>query len=297
MSELFKRLNKTETKNPAIQAAEPIAVPPVVHPAAELKSFPEEKPIQAPPVATHPMMALPGLAEFNLKHADATIKTILDEQTLAGEQFRFLRTRLDQLQKQNGFKKLLITSSVPEEGKSFVACSLAGILAQEQGKRVLLVDADLRKPSTAKTLGIENPQTNGLAQVLQKKQTWTESILRTANMGFFYLPAGQIPDNPSELLASNTLEIILHEMEEQFDWVIIDSPPILTVADPSRLAPLCNTVLFVVRANKTPAKLVEKSTQMIGKNLLCGIVLNRARNQSSSHYYYHYYSESGKRIK
>jgi capsular exopolysaccharide synthesis family protein len=297
MSELFKRLNKTAAKNPTIEAAEPIAAPPAIHPVATLQSMPEEKPIQEAPIAPHPILARTGRAEFDLEHANSTIKTILDSQTLAGEQFRFLRTRLDQLQKQNGFNKLLVTSSVPEEGKSFVACSLAALLAQEQGKRVLLVDADLRKPSTSKNLGIDSMQYGGLTQVLQNKQTWTESLLRTPNMGFFYLPAGQIPQDPSELLASKNLEIIIHEMEQQFDWVVIDSPPVLTVADPSRLAPLCNAVLFVVRANKTPAKMAEKSIQMIGKNLICGVVLNRARKQHSSNYYYHYYSQSGKRIK
>jgi capsular exopolysaccharide synthesis family protein len=297
MSELFKWLNKTEAKNPDIQETEPIAPLPAIHPVADPQSLPEKKHIQESPIAPHLVMTLTGRTEFDLELADPTIKTILDAHTLAGEQFRFLRTRLGQLQKQNGLNKLLITSSVPEEGKTFVACSLAGILAQEQGKRVLLVDADLRKPSTAKSLGIETMYSNGLAQVLQNKQTWTESLLRTPHMGFFYLPAGQIPENPSELLASNNLETIIHEMQEQFDWIIIDSPPVLTVADPSRLAPICNSVLFIVRANKTPAKMVEKSIQMLGKDLLCGIVLNRARTQHSSRYYYHYYTESGKRIK
>jgi len=91
------------------------------------------------------------------------------------------------------------------------------------------------------------------------------------------------------------LEQAIQEMVEQFDWIIIDSPPILNIADPMRLAPLCDTVLMVVRASETPVKMIQKSVQILGKNLICGIVMNRMQTSTASRYYYHYYSVNEKK--
>ena len=289
MSELFKWLSKTEGRrreNASAQALDigvqdDIAYDPIV---------PVETSPARPSILSH--------AEFDFRLADPKVTAILDAGTIPGEQFRFLRARLGLLQRQQGFKKLLITSSVPEEGKTFVACCLAGILAQEQGKRVLLIDADLRKPRTAKVLGLEREsELGGLSQILQNKHTLKESLIKLSGMELFYLPPGEIPQNPSELLASSSLENLIRETAQLFDWVIIDSPPVLNVADPAYLAPHCDTVLLVVRAEKTPAKLVQKAIETVGKNRICGILMNRTQIHRSSHYYYQYYYKTGQASK
>jgi Mrp family chromosome partitioning ATPase len=113
-------------------------------------------------------------------------------------------------------------------------------------------------------------------------------------MELYYLPPGEIPQNPSELLASSNLEQVIRETADLFDWVIIDSPPVLNVADPAHLAPLCDTVLLIVRANKTPAKLIQKAIETIGRNHICGILMNRMNLKRTSRYYYkYYYKKSG----
>jgi polysaccharide biosynthesis transport protein len=290
MSELFKWLSKTEgrrAENASAQALDigaqdDIAYDPIV-------------PIEAPPARP----TIPSHAEYDFHLADPKITSILDAGTIPGEQFRFLRARLSLLQRQQGFKKLLVTSSVPEEGKTFVACCLAGILAQEPGKRVLLIDADLRMPRTAKELGLEREgELVGLSQILQRTHTLNEALIKLSGMEFFYLPPGEIPQNPSELLASSGLEHLLRETAQMFDWVIIDAPPVLNVADPAHLAPLCDTVLLVIRAERTPAKLIQKAIETVGKSRICGILMNRANIHRNTRYYYkYYYSKTGQASK
>jgi capsular exopolysaccharide synthesis family protein len=287
MSEIFKWLNKAEIKKP-------------VEPQGDIldlgfrseSSLDSDLNVEAP----HIRGSLSSRTEFDLELADPKLKAALNTRTLPGEQLRFLRTRLGQLQRQQGIKKLLVTSSIPGEGKTFISCCLAGILAQEPGKRVLLLNADMRKPRTALNLGVER-ETDliGLSHLLQRTHTLDESLLKSSGMDLFLLPSGQIPDNPSELLASENLDQIIRETAELFDWIVIDSPPVLNIADSARLAPLCDTVVMVVHANKTPAKLIQKSIQMIGKSSICGVVLNRTKMHPTSHYYYKYYSSKKER--
>jgi protein-tyrosine kinase len=287
MSELFKWLNKAGEKKPGYSSAH--VFDPDLRPRS---SIDQNLPFESIPDRD----ALFGRTEFDLKHADPKFREVLDTKTLPGEQLRFLRTRLSQLQRQHGFKKLLITSSVPGEGKTFISCCLAGILAQEPGKRVLLINADMRRPRTAATLGLKN-ETDliGLSHLLQHTGTLEEALLKSTSMDLFFLPSGKAPENPSELLASDNLDRILQVSAELFDWIVVDSPPVLNIADSTRLAPLCDTVILVVQANQTPAKLVQKSIQMMGKDSICGIVMNRTRIHPTSRYYYKYYSSKNER--
>lgn len=288
MSELFKWLSKVETKRVNIR---PVPVP-------DQENYPEPRDDAVDTVKPALDLADSSQGTFDLSFAGYKIASVLEAQTQPGEQFRFLRARLSQLQRQKGFKKILITSSIPSEGKTFTACCLAGMLAQEAGKRVLLMDADLRKPNTAQTLGLgRRAEMAGLSHILQGTHKLKDALLRSSSTDFFYLPPGEVPENPSELLAPENLERIFTELVNLFDWIIIDSPPVLNIADPTTLAPLCDAVIMVVRANQTPAKMIQKSIQMLGKDLVCGIVLNRARNLPGSRYYYHYYSSNGKRIR
>ncbi|MBZ5538255.1 MAG: CpsD/CapB family tyrosine-protein kinase [Acidobacteriia bacterium] len=239
---------------------------------------PAQKPLNTDPV-------------FNLDTADHRVKTILDPHTIVGEQYRLLRTKLSAMQKEKGLKTLLISSTVPNEGKTLVSCGLSVILAQEPGKRVLLIDADLRKPDVSRTLGLtEEDRFDGLSRVLSGEVSLEEAVLPCSEEELYFLPAGPVPRNPAELLSSRHLELALKTAARLFNWVIIDSPPVLPLTDTSILVPHCDAALLVVHANSTPAKLIQGAIEAIGREKLCGIVLNRVRHiRTSTYYYYHHH--------
>jgi capsular exopolysaccharide synthesis family protein len=239
------------------------------------------------------------IEKLDLDRAEYHIKSVLDPVTLVGEQFRVLRAKITQLQKQRGVKTLLITSATPGEGKTFTACGLAGVLAQEPGKRVLLVDGDLRKPRVGPDLGMTNHRTmQGFSAVLREEVGIMDALLPTTNPSLFLLPAGKTPTNPAELLSSPMLERSVKTASKFFDWVLIDSPPVIALADPSVIAPICDSILLVIYTNQTPAKLIKESVQRIGRERICGIVMNRVLHDKSSRYYkkyYHHYSNGTSR--
>jgi protein-tyrosine kinase len=230
-------------------------------------------------------------AKFDLAAADRRIRSVLDPVTLVGEHYRLLRAKLSLLQKERGIKTLLITSSLPFEGKTFTACCLAGVFAQEPGKRVLLIDADLRKPRAGQDLGVNHAsRPEGLSNILRGEKSAEDVLLSSSKLDFFLLPGGPVPEDPAELLSSAHLEHTLRDMTEIFDWIVIDSPPVIALADATLIARLCDAVVMVVHTDRTPSKLVKESIERIGRDKICGVILNRGRHvKSSQYYYYHYY--------
>lgn len=228
--------------------------------------------------------------KFDLANAGPQLKVALDPLTIVGEQFRLLRTKLGMLKKQNGIKTILVTSSVPEEGKTFSASSLAGVFAQEPGKRVVLIDCDMRKPQSGRNLGIHSLSDHkGLSEILEGNIGISDTLFKSMDSEFYFLPSGPLPPNPTELLSSPILEQTIKSAVEKFDWVVIDSPPVLALSDASLLFPLCDAVILVIRANSTPSKLVKNTIERIGKDKICGIVINRQKQGYSSRYYYKNY--------
>jgi capsular exopolysaccharide synthesis family protein len=244
--------------------------------------------------AVVPRAEIRSTIQFDLNAADFRVRTVLDPLTIVGEQFRRLRTSLSLMQKQRGIKSVLVTSACPDEGKTLTACGLAGVLAQEPGRRVLLIDADLRKPRAGRQIGVKgNPGTAaGLSEILQGEADLMDSIAGSLDSNLFFLPAGRIPPNPSELLTSPVLETALKSSTEVFDWVVIDTPPILALSDPAVMGPLCDAILLVVRAGVTPSKLVREAAQRLGREKICGIVINRIRHLESAYYYRYYHGKS-----
>jgi capsular exopolysaccharide synthesis family protein len=295
MSEIFRWLKKTELERrrtfsdasgPATEVAEEEHPP---EPAVAAHDVPEGKtPPAAIPIRTD--------AKFDLAGADERIKDVLDPLTDVGEQYRLLRAKLSLIQKQRGLKTLLVTSTVPSEGKTFTACCLAGVFAQEPGKRVLLIDADLRRPKAARELGfIGGKEIAGLSQVLRGETAPQDVMLSSNSLNFYLMPAGSVPIDPAELLSSPLLEQTITPLREGFDWIVIDSPPVLALADASLLAPLSDAVLLVVRTDKTPVKLVKEAIARLGAEKICGVVMNRGRRrEASNYYYYRYYRKSAK---
>ncbi len=295
MSEIFRWLKKTELERKKM-------VPEVSGRAvqvAEAEQAPALDVIATAAPDDHSMppgMAVRTNACFDLEHANAHIRAVLDPLTDVGEQYRLLRAKLSQMQKQRGIKTLLVTSTVPSEGKTFTACCLAGVFAQEPGKRILLMDTDLRRPHAARDLGLMNgSKLSGLTEVLRGEIAPQDVMVGSSSLNLYLMPAGTVPPDPAELLSSPLLEQTLSPLKEGFDWIVLDSPPVLALADASLLAALCDAVLLVVRTDRTPVKLVKEAIARMGADRICGIVMNRGRRREKSNYYYYkYYRKSTK---
>jgi capsular exopolysaccharide synthesis family protein len=205
---------------------------------------------------------------------------------LAAEKFRFLAVRLRQLQQNRPLKKLLITSTIPEEGKSMVAANLACTLAKRREKRTLLLDGDLRRPTVGKQLGLG--PVCGLSECLQDNAQLTASIYRLDALGFWVLPAGSAAQNPLELMQSGRLLPVMDQLTEWFDWIVIDSPPILPLADTTIWARLADGILLTTRQGKSEKKQLERGLEAIEKTKLLGAIINSSTNTAHSDYYQRY---------
>lgn len=202
------------------------------------------------------------------------------------EQYRTIRTNIQFSSVDESIRTILVTSSGPEEGKSTTVANLAVVFAQ-QGKKVLLIDADLRKPTVHYTFQLDN--TTGLTNVLTKQTQLQKAAVTTAVDNLTVLPSGPIPPNPAELLGSKAMEDMLEAALEQFDIVIFDTPPVLAVTDAQILANRCDGTILVVGSGKTQIEPAVKSKELLlsSKGKLLGVVLNR-KNAKDSQYYYYY---------
>jgi protein-tyrosine kinase len=201
------------------------------------------------------------------------------------ERFRTLRSRLYQIASTRPLRRLLVTSSVAGEGKSFVASNLAQSIVQQPDLRVLLVDADMRASRLHATLGA--PNRPGLSEYLRGEANEIEVTQKGMEKNLFLIPGGGQVSNPSELLLGERMKHFLDRFTPMFDWIIIDSPPAIPVHDASILADLTDGVLLVVQAGSTHVEIAEKTaTEFQRKNLL-GVVLNQVEKYDSYGDYYY----------
>lgn len=220
-----------------------------------------------------------------------SVFTGLESDHSSAERFRTLRSRLSQAKDTRPLKTILITSSVPAEGKSFVASNLAQSFIQQADRRVLLVDADLRAPRLHTALGANS--TPGLTEYLRGEANEYEVIQQGTDKNLCFIPYGSEASDPSELLSHARMRKLLAFVSPAFDWIILDSPPVLPVHDASVLADLCDGVLFVVRAGATESALAEKAVQEFRQKNLLGVVLNgTSRGDSYGGYYDSEYKSS-----
>lgn len=190
----------------------------------------------------------------------------------AAEQFRTLRSRLYQLRANHPMRTILITSSLAGEGKTFVANNLGQAIARQPDRRALIIDADLRCARLHVPLGA--PAAPGLTDYLRGEVDEVAVVQHGQEGNLCIVAGGNEVTDPSELLSNGRLKNLLDRVAPVFDWVILDSPPCVPVADAGILANLCDAVLFVVRAGVTPSAIAQKACQELqGKNLV-GIVLN-----------------------
>jgi protein-tyrosine kinase len=200
------------------------------------------------------------------------------------EQFRTLRTRLYNLRETSPLKRVLVTSAVAAEGKTFVATNLAQAIGRERDRRVLLIDADLRSPSLH--LPLAAPLSPGLSDYLRDQASDADIIQHGQEGNLCFIAAGSGEINPSELLSNGSFEKLLDRLTPLFDWVIIDSPPCLPVADANVLAGLCDGVLLVVRAKSTPASAAERARKELQKRKVVGVVMNAVEEADTYAAYY-----------
>jgi capsular exopolysaccharide synthesis family protein len=211
-----------------------------------------------------------------------------EEGRFGRERFRTLRSRLYQIAATRPLKRVLVTSSVPSEGKTTVAANLAHSIMRQPDRRVLLIDADLRSSRLHLLLGA--PSGPGLTDYLRGEADKDAVIQNGLEGNLCFIPGGSEVSNPSELLLSDRMKKLLDLVTPVFDWIILDSPPALAVHDASSLADLCDGVLFVVKAGATDHQLAEKaSSEFLKKNLL-GVVLNSVEKDESYGRYYASYA-------
>ncbi len=197
------------------------------------------------------------------------------------EQFRTLRSRLYQMRSNQPLRTVLVTSAMAGEGKTFVSGNLARALARQAERRVLVIDADLRCPRLHSLFGA--PTSPGLSEYLRGKCDEVSVIQQGEGGNLCFIPSGGRVNDPSELLSNGRFKTLLERMGSAFDWVLIDSPPCLPVADAGMIAQGCDGVLLVVRAGYTPSAGILKSRQALRERNVVGVVLNAAEDDASAY--------------
>lgn len=202
------------------------------------------------------------------------------------EQYRTIRTNIKFSSIDQECRTVMVTSPGPAAGKSTTIANLAVVMSQ-QGKKVLLIDADMRKPTVHYTFQV--PNTRGLTNVLTKQNELLDSVRATEVENLHVLTSGPNPPNPSELLASKAMNYLIEKALEEYDIVLFDTPPVLAVTDAQVLANLCDGVLLVVSSGKTETELAVKSKELLeaAKAKILGVVLNRKKMKEGENYYYY----------
>lgn len=280
MSRLFEALQRSEPESLGVNFAQP---EPLVN---ELLRTAE---LDVPETA-----AEPGTSEFSQFPSvpvsllpDNRLVSLASEASLGAETFRLLAVRLRQIRRAREIKRFLITSTIPGEGKSTVAANLGVTLAQKRPQKVLLVDGDLRRPTLASEFGVFGRA--GLSEFLQAEPGSPTNICHLEAAGLWFLPAGQPPRNPLELMQSPRLAQLLDRLTTCFDWIVIDSPPILPLADTSVWTRLADGVLLVAREGTTQKRQLQHGLEALEQSKLLGVLFNSCTNADHRNYYQRYH--------
>jgi len=275
MSRIFDALQRSGTEQTGVEYADTMSV------ATSLLEPREAE--QAPPAATADCPSV----EVSLS-PDSRLVFLTEPESLAAEKFRLLGVRMRQLQQNRPLKRVLVTSTIAEEGKSLVSANLAGVLARRKRQKVLLIEGDLRRPALSAQFGLSQP---GIAEWLRGDSCEVQNVYHLDGPDFWFLPAGHPPDNPPELLQSGRLSLLVEQLSTLFDWIIIDSPPLLPLADTTIWAKVSDGALLVVREGITEKTPLRRGLELLKRSDLLGVVLNASTDGNLHNYYQRYAAE------
>jgi protein-tyrosine kinase len=259
------------------------AVPPRAQPAAGASSF---EPVSTPPgwrsTATAAALA-PDAGTMQASAAlDPLLVAALAPQSYAAEQYRSLRTRITRAENGRAVRAIVITSPNKGDGKSVTAANLAITMAQEFQQRVLLIDADLRRPAVRDLFGI--PDGPGLVDVLVGAVDLNHALVHLPEYNVTLLPSGTTPTHPAELLGSAAMRRVLDTLRTRFDRILIDMPPVTPLADLHVVAPMADGLLMIVRAGMTPKPSIETALASLETSKVLGLVLNESGGHEAPAY-------------
>ena len=257
---------------PVNAPAPPPMAPAIIAPAATA----------APPLSAAPLAPGADAGEHLTVRLNPLLVAGLAPKSPAAEQYRALRTRLAFAEGAGALRTVMITSPQKGEGKSVTSANLALTMAQELQRRVVLVEADLRKPSLQHLFGL--PSGAGLADYLCGAAELKDIMKFLPEHNLTVIPAGSTPMNPAELLGSTAMRRMLDHLRTRFDRVILDTPPVLPLADVAILAPLVDGALLVVRAGYTPKPAIENALRSFDASRLLGVVLNESGMEDDYRY-------------
>jgi capsular exopolysaccharide synthesis family protein len=289
MSRLFEALQKSE---PELSFEFPLAMQltdelltPAETPQEQSQEFEPslrgKQDVDVAPELDQPIPSVPVI----IKPA-ARLVCLTQKDSLAAEKFRFLAVRLRQLQQNRAVKKLLVTSTIPEEGKSMISANLALSLARKKRQRVLLLEGDLRRPTLYESFGLRSLP--GVSEWLKSGSSEIKNIYYFEEAAVWFLPAGSLPGNPMELMQSGRLAELMEQLTVWFDWIVIDSPPVLPLADTSVWSRLADGILLVAREGTTRKRELHRGLDTLDHSKLLGLVLNSSDSTDQSNYYQRY---------
>jgi capsular exopolysaccharide synthesis family protein len=226
---------------------------------------------------------LPALA------ADARLVCLTDQGGMAAEKFRVLGLKLRNLREQRKLNRMVITSSIPGEGKSLTAANLALNQSRSKILKAVLIDGDLRRPELASRFGFHR-NLAGLSEVLRGERQLSEVVYKIEGSGLWFIPAGVTPENPIEVMQSGRLQQLLEQLETFFHWIIIDTPPVLPLADTPLWMKLADGVLLVIREGVCEKKQLERTVEVIDRSTMLGVVVNSCDSNEQKYYYARYSS-------
>jgi protein-tyrosine kinase len=296
MSRIHEALLRAEQERAAREGGS--VTPSIFAPVSDTPGFADNSELSTMPASGGPFTLQNLLARTGQRQwqPDAERMLFFDggEAGAGTEEFRTLRSRLYATRERMPLKTILVTSALPQEGKSFTSANLAQVMVRQHGRRALLIDADLRGPRLHQMLGTEVGP--GLSEYLQEKNDEFSIMQRGPLENLFFIPGGSSIADPAELVGNGRLKTLLQRVEPLFDWIIIDSPPVIAVSDASVLAKACDGVLLVVRSHSTPSDVARKARQEFSEQVLLGVVLNGTRGDAAPYARYYYESYAKKEV-
>ena len=217
------------------------------------------------------------------------------EASLSADRFRYLRMRLREVRELASLSTLLVTSPLAQDGKSTIILNLATTLAEGGKKSVLVIEGDLHRPSLAQKLGLDGNarlNDNGLAQCLDGDRDPFSLLWKIQPLNWYILPAGKTKENPTELMQQDRIGEIISRLTPHFDWILVDSPPVLPLTDAMAMSKYVDACLLVVRAHQTPKEGVEQALTILGKKHVLGVLFNAHEGVNKSYAKYgSYYAQ------